>query len=88
MLKHTFLAAVAALMLSFGSVYAADKIDLNNASNEELQMIDGVGPATAEAVVEYREANGGFESMDEVQNVNGIGEKKATQLSEQATISQ
>lgn len=88
MLKHTFLAAVAALMLSFGSVYAADKIDLNNASNEELQMIDGVGPATAEVIVEYREANGGFGSMDEVQNVNGIGEKKATQLSEQATISQ
>lgn len=88
MLKHTFLAAIAAFMLSFGSVYAADEIDLNSATNQELQMLDGIGPATAEAIIEYREANGGFESMDEVQNVNGIGEKKAAQLSEHATISE
>jgi competence protein ComEA len=47
MLKQTLIAAFAALFLSFGSAFAADKINLNEASAEQLQMLDGVGPSTA-----------------------------------------
>ena len=51
------------------------KISINNASLEELQKIPGVGPVTAQKIVEYRENAGGFSSVDELLNISGIGEK-------------
>jgi competence protein ComEA len=87
MLKQTLLAAFAALFLTFGSAFAADKINLNEASVDQLQTLDGVGPATASAIIEYREVNGGFESVEELKNVKGIGDKKLQKLSEYVTVS-
>lgn len=88
MLKQALIAAFAALFLSFGSAFAADKINLNDANAEQLQMLDGVGPATASAIVEYREANGGFESVNELKSVKGIGDKKMQSLSDDVTVSE
>ncbi|MBD3634269.1 MAG: helix-hairpin-helix domain-containing protein [Methylophaga sp.] len=88
MFKQTLIAAFAALFLSFGSAFAADKINLNDATAEQLQMLDGVGPATASAIVEYREANGGFESVNELKSVKGIGDKKMQSLSDDVTVSE
>lgn len=87
MLKQTLIAAFAALFLTFGSAFAADKINLNEASVDQLQTLDGVGPATASAIIEYREVNGGFESVEELKNVKGIGDKKLQKLSEYVTVS-
>jgi comEA protein len=50
-------------------------ININTASEEELQELPGIGPVLAKRMVEYREANGGFASAEELQNVSGIGEK-------------
>ena len=50
-------------------------ININTASEEELQEIPGIGPVLAKRIVEYREANGVFTSVEELQNVSGIGEK-------------
>jgi len=88
MLKQTLIAVSAAFFLSLGSAFAADKINLNDASAEQLQMLDGVGPATASAIVEYREANGGFESVNELKSVKGIGDKKMQSLSDDVTVSE
>jgi competence protein ComEA len=88
MLKQVFLAAFAALFLSFGTAFAADKINLNTASAEQLQLLDGVGPATAMAIVEYRETNGQFKSVDELKSVKGIGDKKLQSLSANATVTE
>lgn len=55
-------------------------IDLNNAGSKELQKLDGVGPAYAERIIEYREKNGGFDSIDELVNVKGIGKKRLENL--------
>lgn len=88
MIKQILTAAFAALFLSLGSAFAADKINLNDASAEQLQMLDGVGPATASAIVEYREANGGFESVNELKSVKGIGDKKMQSLSDDVTVSE
>lgn len=86
MFKKVLLTACAAILLSSGLAFAADKINLNTASSEQLQMLDGVGPATAAAIVEYRESNGKFESVDELKAVKGIGDKKLQQLSESVTV--
>jgi comEA protein len=50
-------------------------IDLNKATSEELQTLPGVGPALAGRIVEFREKNGPFRSVDELLKVRGIGEK-------------
>lgn len=55
-------------------------IDINLASEEELTSISGIGPATAENIISYRNEHGFFGSVDELINVSGIGEKKLAAL--------
>jgi competence protein ComEA len=52
------------------------KIDLNEASVEELMKIKGIGRKYAERIVEYRENNGHFNQVEELMKVKGIGSKK------------
>ena len=87
MLKQLLLAAFAACLFSFGAVFAADKININTATADQLQMLDGVGPATANAIIEYRNSHGEFGSVAELLAVKGIGEKKLEMLSESVTVS-
>lgn len=54
---------------------SAGLVDLNAASALELQELPGIGPVLAERIVSHREANGPFESVDDVQEVAGIGPK-------------
>lgn len=48
-------------------------ININTASASALTELPGIGPATAQAIVDYRDANGSFASIEEIQNVSGIG---------------
>ena len=52
------------------------KININTASLEELQNIPGVGPSTANNIVNYRTKNGKFKKIEDIKNVSGIGESK------------
>ena len=61
-------------------------ININLADINELQKITGIGQVKAESIIEYREKNGGFKSIDEVKNVDGIGEKTFEKIKEKITL--
>ncbi len=56
------------------------KIDINKATCEELQLIDGIGPVVAENIVNYRDEYGDFSSMGDLLNVKGIGDSKLEKI--------
>ena len=60
----------------------APKLSLGIASAEQLDELDGIGPTLSERIVEYRTENGGFRSLEELREVEGIGEKRFETLRE------
>ena len=64
----------------------AGPVNLNTADEAELDVLPGVGPATAGAIITYREEIGGFTSVDELLDVPGIGETKLEQLRPLVTV--
>ena len=51
-------------------------VNINTATLEQLDTLPGVGEATANKIITYREENGGFKSIEDLKNVKGIGDKK------------
>ncbi len=51
-------------------------IDLNTATSEQLQRLPGVGPVTAQRILDYRKKSGPFQSVDDLQAVRGISSKR------------
>ena len=58
------------------------KINLNTATSEQLQTISGIGAKRAEDIVAYRESHGGFQSVGDLKNVSGIGDKTLDKIRE------
>jgi competence protein ComEA len=61
-------------------------LNLNTATPEQLDQLDGLGPATAQKIVAYRQAHGGFRSVSELDQVPGIGEKKLAALKDRVRV--
>lgn len=61
-------------------------IDINTASEEELQKLPGIGEALAGAIAEYRAASGGFDSIEDIMNVPGIGEGRFADIAGNITV--
>lgn len=51
-------------------------LDLNRASEKEIEALPGIGPVLAERIVEYRRSRGAFRDIEQLRNVKGIGKKK------------
>lgn len=62
------------------------KLDLNKATAEELMTLPGIGEVLAGRIVAYREAHGGFSSIDELAQVEGIGEKRIDAIRDYVTL--
>ena len=63
------------------------QIDLNTAPSSELESLPGIGPSLANAIVVYREDNGPFDAVDDVDNVPGIGPKTLDSIRQLVTVS-
>ena len=81
-MKRT-LVLLAALLIS-GAAAAA--LNLNTATKDELVALPGIGPAKAQAIVDYRNQHGPFKSVDEIRKVKGIGEKLFLQIKPEIAI--
>jgi len=61
-------------------------ININTAGPEELQKLNGVGPVTAQKIIDYRTKKGGFKSIEDLMNVSGIGAKTFEKLRDYVTV--
>ena len=62
------------------------KININTAAKEELKTLPGIGDAKADSIISYREANGGFQTVEELMQVEGIKEGVFNKIKEDITI--
>ena len=63
-----------------------NKVNLNKANLSDLQSISGIGQKRAQDILDYREANGKFNSVDDLKNVSGVGAKTLEKLKEYVTV--
>lgn len=68
------------------NVKSSGKLNINKASLEELQTLPGIGEVRAKSIIEYREAQGGFKSVEELGNISGIGAKTLEKLRDKVDI--
>lgn len=94
-MRHKTKSALGALLLAgliglgASSGYADDKlVNINSATAAELASLKGLGDAKAKAIVAYRDKNGPFKSVDELDQVSGIGDKLLASLRPQITTGQ
>ena len=82
-----FLALVLALVTHCGAAFAAAApVNINTANLDELVALSGIGPAKAQAILDYRKAHGPFKSVDDLKNVKGIGAKRLEKLRSEITV--
>ena len=84
-------ALLAALVLTSGPAFAsapapAGKVNLNTATVSQLEDLPGIGPAMAQRIIEFRETEGAFTSIEDIKKVKGIGEAKFEKMKDKICI--
>ncbi len=79
------------LMLAFAAILAFSAsamaaVDLNTASQAELETVKGIGPAKAKAIIDFRKKSGGFKSVDDLDKVEGFGKKTVDSVRKEITV--
>src|SRR5580693_6540127 len=85
------LSLLASLVLAAGTAAATKKppsqpINLNAASSEQLQQVPGIGPATADKILQMRKSYGPFKSVDDLLAIRGIGKKRLEKMRKYLTV--
>lgn len=62
------------------------KVNINTANQSELDSLPGIGPSIAQKIIDYREENGNFKTIEELQNVKGIGDAKYEEIKDMVTV--
>ena len=62
------------------------KININKATQEELEELPGIGPSTANKIIQHRKENGNFKSVENIKDVSGIGEAKYNSIKDLITV--
>ena len=75
-----------ALVIALVAPLAHAALDLNTATKEQLVALSGIGPAKAQAILDYRAQHGGFKSVDELKDVKGIGARRFEKLKSELTV--
>lgn len=75
-----------AVLTALVATYSFAVVNINTASQTELETLSGIGPAKARAIVEYRNQHGQFKSVEEIKNVKGIGEGIFSKLKSEASV--
>ena len=96
-MKRIALVVITLLSLGTVAVFAQDSgkapgssgtqlVNLNSATVPQLEALPGIGRSTAERIVEYRQKSGGFKKVEDLMNVQGIGEKSFLKLKPLVTV--
>ena len=68
------------------TVVSTEVVNLNSATAAQIASLPGIGPKTADLVVQYRVKNGPFKKIEEIMNVRGIGEKSFLKIKDRLTV--
>lgn len=88
-MKRTPIMAMMVLLFSLFAGFAHAEpatVNINSADIETLASLNGIGQSKAEAIVAYRDANGPFQSSEDLANVKGIGERTVEKNAERLTV--
>lgn len=78
---------VVGIALLFGLMMSAQAaVDLNTATQSELESVKGLGPTKAKAILEYRQKNGPFKSVNDLDNIRGFGKASIKKLASELTV--
>ena len=85
-LTRTLLVALVVAGLAIAAQAAEGKVNINEADVAQLALLPRVGPAVAQRIVDFREENGAFKSVEDLMLVRGIGEKTFERLAPYVTL--
>jgi competence protein ComEA len=77
---------ILASVVAFSTHPAFAAVDINTATAAQLESVNGIGPKKAEAIIEYRKKNGHFKSVDELENVKGLGKASIDKMRDELAI--